>query len=86
MPFLRHLFLTTAPSSSIPFFAPVSAVSIELACISLKRLAKNFGSPGIAVMDHQYDRVKECPGTMIAAQVHWGRRDGQFHSGAIALA
>ena len=47
---------------------------------------ERLGSPGIAVMDHQYDRVKEHPGTMIAAQVHWGRRDGQFHSGAIELA
>jgi hypothetical protein len=50
-------------------------------------LSRHFlGSPGIAVMDHQYDRVKEHPGKMIAAQVHWGRRDGQFHSGALELA
>jgi hypothetical protein len=45
-----------------------------------------FGSPGIAVMDHQYDSVKEHSGKMISAQVHWGRRYGQFHSGAIELA
>jgi len=47
---------------------------------------KDTGSPGIAVIAYSYDRVREHLCKMMAAQVHWGRRYGQLHSGTIELA